>query len=99
MELDRDLIRAVRRFITGANVHSVSTWLFCYEMSLPDSPRRRRYEALLRDFVSSKARLEVAMRNAETQRKQLESISDRLVALHQRIDGIVQNRQGNPKPG
>ena len=93
MELDRDLIRTVRRFINGANVHSVSTWLFCYEMSGPDSPRRQRYERLLRDFVSSKVRLEVAMSNAETQRKKLDNISDRLVALHQRIDEIVGNRQ------
>ena len=51
MALDHCLIYQARKFITGANVHDVKTWIFCYETSLPDSPNRTRYEKLLREFV------------------------------------------------
>jgi len=52
MEVDRDLIRQARRFITGANVHRINTWIFCYELSTTGSPRQRKYEAMLREFVT-----------------------------------------------
>lgn len=51
MALDHSLIYQARKFITGANVHDVKTWILCYETSLPDSPNRTRYEKLLREFV------------------------------------------------
>jgi hypothetical protein len=57
MEVDRDLITQSRRFITGANVHTINTWLYCYQLS-PDPARRSLYEALLRDFVNSKTLLD-----------------------------------------
>ena len=52
--LDHCLIFQARKFINGENVHRVNTWIFCYETSIRDSPRRERYEALLRDFVATK---------------------------------------------
>ena len=52
--LDRSLIYQARKFINGENVHRINTWIFCYETSVPDSLRRKRYEALLRDFVATK---------------------------------------------
>jgi len=37
MEFDRDLVSQAQRFIDGANVHYVKTWIYCYEVSLPNS--------------------------------------------------------------
>ncbi len=75
MEVDRDLIIRARRFINGANVHYVNTWIYCYEMSLPDSPRRERYEELLRDFVKSKTLLQRSRSVVEGQREDLKAFS------------------------
>ena len=80
MEVDRDLISQARRFINGANVHYVKTWIYCYELSLPNSPRRQRYEALLRDFVKSKTLLSFSRDIVETQRKELNALSTTMVA-------------------
>ena len=52
--IDRDLIRQAHHFINGANAHDVRTWIYCYELSAPGSPRQRKYEALLRGFVARK---------------------------------------------
>ena len=52
--LNRSLICKAQKFITAENVHRVKTWIFCYEASEPESPRRRRYEQLLREFVTTK---------------------------------------------
>ena len=52
MELDHNLLQQVQRLISGANVHDVKTWIFCYETSLPSSPRREQYERLLREWES-----------------------------------------------
>ena len=53
-DLDHSLLCQARKFVTGANVHYVKTWIFCYETSAPDSPRRQRYDKLLREFVAEK---------------------------------------------
>jgi hypothetical protein len=47
--IDHSLVYNARKFITGANAHSVKTWIFCYE-NLP-AGRRDQYEKLLREFV------------------------------------------------
>jgi len=52
--LDESLIYAAKKFIDGANVHDVETWIFCYEWSKPQSDGRQRYEKILRQFVASK---------------------------------------------
>jgi hypothetical protein len=49
--IDHSLVYNARKFITGANAHSVRTWIFCYE-NLP-AGRRDLYEKLLREFVAS----------------------------------------------
>ena len=77
MEIDHELIFAARRFITGANVHYVKTWVFCYETSLPGSPRRERYEALLRDLVRWSIRLQMSQRMIEMQWDKLKALSER----------------------
>jgi hypothetical protein len=51
--VDHSLIHRARQFITGENVHQVNTWIFCYAMA-QDSPCQKRYEELLRDFVTTK---------------------------------------------
>jgi hypothetical protein len=59
--LDHSLLHEARKFVTAANVHCVKTWIFCYEISEPNSPSRQRYEKLLREFVNTK-RLLIAIR-------------------------------------
>jgi len=59
--LDHTLVDEARKFVTGANVHRVNTWIFCYVSSLPNSSRRERYEKLLREFVNTR-RLTIANR-------------------------------------
>lgn len=54
MPLDHSLIFHARKFINAENVHRVNTWIFCYQMSIPESVRQKRYEKLLRDFVTTK---------------------------------------------
>ena len=49
--IDHSLVYNAGKFITGANAHSVKTWIFCYE-NLPEG-RRDLYEKLLRDFVAT----------------------------------------------
>src|ERR1043166_938162 len=83
--LDHTLLHEVRRFITGANVHSVKTWVLCYETADPDSERRVYYERLLREFVASKYRIHVARANAE----QLRSDSMKLWAAGEALDREV----------
>ena len=50
--VDYSLIYQAQKFITAENVHSVNTWIFCYEKSQP--PSQMRYEQLLREFVCDK---------------------------------------------
>ena len=49
--IDQSLVYNARKFITGANAHSVKTWIFCYE-NLP-AGLRDPYETLLREFVAT----------------------------------------------
>jgi hypothetical protein len=65
MDLDRRLIAQAQHFINGQNVHDVTTWLLCYERSSFGSPRRQRYENLLRDFVRTQVHLRAIRSNAE----------------------------------
>jgi hypothetical protein len=48
--VDYSLIYQAQKFITSENVHSVNTWIFCYEKSQPS--RQMQYEQLLREFVA-----------------------------------------------
>ncbi len=54
MSLDHSLIFHARQFINAENVHRVNTWIFCYQTSITESVRQKRYEGLLRDFVTTK---------------------------------------------
>jgi hypothetical protein len=72
---DHSLIYEVQKFITGANVHDVKTWIFCYETSLPNSRHHERYEKLLREFVATK-RLHIAARRQKSLPLNLEKICD-----------------------
>jgi hypothetical protein len=71
-EVDHLLLHQARTFITGANVHYVNTWIFCYETSAADlTGRRERYEKLLRDFVASNTLLRAARMRIESNRRRL----------------------------
>jgi len=76
--LDYSLIYEARKFITGANVHHVKTWIFCYETSQPQSARRQRYEILLRDFVASKQLIAATRIRAELARCRVSTWTDAL---------------------
>jgi hypothetical protein len=52
--IDHCLIYQARKLMNGESVHRVNTWIFCYETSATDSPRRTRFEELLRDFVATR---------------------------------------------
>jgi hypothetical protein len=88
MELDRDLIVEARRFVDGANIHCVNTWIFCYELSLPNSPRRAKYEALLREFVLAKKCLERTRRQIQAQSAKLEELKMTSAAINRRIQKL-----------
>jgi hypothetical protein len=51
--IDHSLLHQARKLVTGADVHRLKTWIFCYEISEPGSSHRKRYEKLLRKFVNT----------------------------------------------
>ena len=51
--VDHSLVYQARKFINGANVHCVKTWILCYELAEPHSAAWRQYEKLLREFVTA----------------------------------------------
>jgi hypothetical protein len=78
--VDHSLLHQVRKLVTGANVHQVKNWIFCYEMSKPGSPHRKYYEKLLRVFVNTKnlsfaARLHARIAVRRGERLRLKSIA------------------------
>jgi hypothetical protein len=89
MEIDRELIAAARHLITGANVHYVQTWIFCYEVSRVDSPRHARYENLLRDFVNSNTLLKAVRRSLASQRQRVDMLRVRSAAIDRRIEKLL----------
>jgi hypothetical protein len=89
MEIDRELIATARGLINGGNVHYVSTWIFCYEVSLPDSPRRARYESLLHDFVCSNASLKTMRQSIRLTRRQLVKLNARSAAINRRVEKLL----------
>jgi hypothetical protein len=89
MEVDRTLIADARRLITGANVHFVKTWIFCYEMSEPSSPRRRRYEALLRDFVNWQNVLNFSKRTVESHSAELYRLCAKSDSVNRRVQQFL----------
>jgi hypothetical protein len=56
--IDHSLIYQALKFATGANIHSVGNWIFCYQSLKDDSPTRQHYESLLRGFVLSSRLME-----------------------------------------
>jgi hypothetical protein len=89
MEVDCELIATARRLINGANVHHVNTWIFCYQLSAADSPRRARYENLLRDFVNSNTSLKALHRSVALQRQQLDKLKVRSAAINRRVEKLL----------
>jgi len=53
-ELDHSLIHEARKFLDGANVHDLTTWISFYETSQPNTMRRDRFEQVLRIFVATR---------------------------------------------
>jgi len=80
-DVDFALLRLAEKFITGANVHCVTTWIFCYKTSAPGSDWHSRYEQLLRDFVISRTATAAAREYANLVRnysRDVRAESDRL---------------------
>ena len=72
--LDHSLIYQARKFVDGANLHYVNTWIFCYETSEPQSARRDRYGKLLREFVASRNLLLATRMQVELGRRRLDAL-------------------------
>jgi hypothetical protein len=89
MNVDYDLISEARALTTGANVHMVKTWIFCYESSFPNTPRRERYETLLRDFVATKRLLNSARAIVDGQRELLSSLTIAQNATNRQIEKLL----------
>ena len=89
MELDHNLVQQVQRLINGANVHNVKTWIFCYETSLPSSPRREQYERLLRDFVLSKCLSEASNRRIKLQKGELHKMIRASRGINRRLEKLL----------
>jgi len=83
--LDHSLIYQARKFVDGANLHYVNTWIFCYETSDPNSERHTQFEQLLREFVAFQTRIKAAQMYAEQARKYSEDVCTRSDALNRRI--------------
>lgn len=83
--VDYDLIAEARRYITGANIHFVKTWIFCYEISPPGTSRRLRYETLLQNFVSAKRQFTMTRNRVDAQRQELLNLSLMSTAINRRI--------------
>lgn len=88
MEIDRELISEVRRLITGANVHEIGTWVLIYEC-LPDSPRRAKYEAVLREFVRAAKLSHGPPENASPSIRSSEKTFYKSKAFSRRIESIL----------
>ena len=89
MDADVHLIMQARKLITGANVHIIRTWIFCYETSKPDSARQARYEALLRDFVVSRSLLNSMKRRLEAQRDYVAALSIAQNRINRRLEKLL----------
>jgi len=88
-ETNRELIAQARRFLDSANVHRITTWILCYEMSTPGSRRWHRYESLLQDFVQTKTSLSKARQLIERQRVQCAALQVSSVAIKRRIEKLL----------
>jgi hypothetical protein len=89
MEIDRELIATARRFINGANVHNVNTWIFCYQASVLDSRRHASYETLLRDFVTSNTSLNDLKHSIVLQGKEIANLNVRSAAINRRVEKLL----------
>ena len=92
-DLDHSLLCQARKFVTGANVHYVKTWVFCYETSAPDSPQRQRYDKLLREFAAKNLSLAVHMQ-AKLARDHEYICGQQAKALDERDSAIVLKSAG-----
>jgi hypothetical protein len=63
MEVDRQLIFAARRLITGANVHRINTLIFQYEMAVRLSDDDKMLECRAKE---SEERLRQVVQNMRT---------------------------------
>jgi hypothetical protein len=93
--LDHSLLHQARNLVTGANVHRLKTWIFCYETSKPRSLRRKRYEKLLRTFVNTKNLTIAARLHAKLAVKQGERLRMQSIALDEEVKRAL--LQGDPE--
>ena len=88
-DIDYSLSHQARKFITGANVHMINTWIFLYENSLPDSGDRERYEKHLREFVTSQSSILAARIYAAVARKRSLGIRRLSDMLNREIENLT----------
>jgi hypothetical protein len=89
MEFDEELVASARRLITGANVHCVKTWIYCYEVSRPESAEQARYEQLLRDFVRSHISLSGLKHSVALHRRRLAKLNLTSAAINRRVEKLL----------
>jgi hypothetical protein len=61
-DLDHALLHRARQLIKGDQIHTVRTWMFIYERSIPGSKERLQYEHLLRIFIATESVIMAAQR-------------------------------------
>jgi hypothetical protein len=88
VDIDHALLHQVRRFITGANIHAVKTWLFAYETSQPGSSTRTKYERKLRGFVADQNRILLTYNQAELARERGTAAMRQSKALNETVDEL-----------
>lgn len=88
MDVNHHLVEQARRFITGANVHMVGTWILCYEICAKDA-RRQIYEDLLRNFVRSKQKLLKSAKQNPVSRISPDELAVASAAIHRRIEKLL----------
>ena len=79
MAIDEELIRDARRLINAANVHAIGGWLLAYEAFPPDTPKSKKLERMLRDFVRTMTLRKFLQKKAASEREKLNNL---LLANH-----------------
>jgi hypothetical protein len=92
--IDYQLIREAQRLMTGANVHTIRTLIFCYEHSTTNVVHHSKYEELLTEFVRSELRVGFIRGNV---RRLIETAlyTSRDIAGRRRVAPVRRLKSGN----
>ena len=87
--LDYSLVYQARKLAHGGNIHTIGTWIFCYEASRADSSQRVRFEKLLRDFVTTNKAVAIVRASAKEVRRRSRAVVAASDALNVVVDAYL----------